>query len=162
MKNLLVVVAVALLAFGACTPANQGVNPNVALAQRFTDEVWNQGNLAVVDELVDANFTRHNPESWSTPITENAEAFKAYVTQIRTMFPDFHVAVETRLADGDLLAARWTVTATHAELNKQISLKGITISRYANGKLAEEWVSWDTYGFMQQLGMASMPETTAK
>ena len=162
MKILLVVVAVALMALGACTQANQAVNPNVAMAQRFTDEVWNNGNLAAVDEIADATFARHNPESWSTPHIEGAEAFKTYVTQVRTMYPDFHVEIGTRLAQGDLLAASWTVTGTHAELNKQISVKGITISRYANGKLAEEWVSWDTHGLMQQLGMVAAPESSAK
>jgi len=29
----------------------------------------------------------------------------------------------------------------------------ITIDRVANGKFVEEWVRYDTYGFMQQLGL---------
>ncbi len=162
MKNLLVVIVVALLAFGACTQANQAVNPNLAASERFVDEVWNKGNVAVVDELADPGFLRHNPASYQTPHIEGAEAFKQYVTQVRTDFQDFHVAVETRFADGDLLAASWTVTGTQQQLGKPISIKGITISRYANGKLVEEWVSWDTHGLMQQLGMVPEPETTVK
>ena len=162
MKNLLVVLVVAVLGLGACTqPATQAVNPNLAASERFVDQIWNKGNIAVVDELVDPGFTRHNPASYQTPLIEGAEAFKQYVTQVRTDFPDFHVAVDTRFADGDLLAASWTVTGTQQQLGKPISVKGITISRFANGKLAEEWVSWDTHGLMHQLGLVAAPETAA-
>jgi predicted ester cyclase len=165
MKNRLVAVVVAILAvmaFGACTqPASQAVNPNLALSERFVNEVWNNGNVAVIDELVDASFVRHNPASYQTPVIEGAEAFKGYVAQVRTDFPDFHVAVDSRFADGDMLAASWTVTGTHQQLGKAVSVRGLTVTRFANGKLAEEWVSWDTHGLMQQLGLVPMAETAA-
>jgi hypothetical protein len=56
-----------------------------------------------------------------------------------------------------MVATSWTVTGTNQELNKPISLNGLSITRYAAGKAVEEWVAWDTHGLMQQLGMATQP-----
>jgi hypothetical protein len=38
-----------------------------------------------------------------------------------------------------------------------VRVTGITISRYASGKIAEEWFSYDTLGMLQQLGAIPMP-----
>jgi hypothetical protein len=34
---------------------------------------------------------------------------------------------------------------------------GITIARYANGKLVEDWQAGDSLGFMMQLGIIPAP-----
>jgi len=35
---------------------------------------------------------------------------------------------------------------------KEITTTGISVIRIAGGKVAEQWVTWDTLGMMQQLG----------
>ncbi len=34
---------------------------NKALAQRWIEEVWNKGDLALIDELIAPNYTLHDP-----------------------------------------------------------------------------------------------------
>ena len=34
---------------------------NKANARRFIEEVWNQGNLAVIDELTSPHYVDHDP-----------------------------------------------------------------------------------------------------
>ena len=34
---------------------------NKALARRFLEEVFNEGNLAAIDELIDPNWVQHDP-----------------------------------------------------------------------------------------------------
>ena len=36
---------------------------------------------------------------------------------------------------------------------EQVRITGIDIFRFANGKIAEEWVNWSTLGMLQQLGV---------
>ena len=157
-----VVLLVAALALSACTQGDKTGAENKALAERFVDEVWNSGNVALIDETVATTFVRHNPNSWDPPMIRGLQEFKDYVTRTRTDFGNFHVAVDERFAEGDMVAATWTVTATHNETGKPANVKGISISRFSGGKLAEEWVTWDTHGLMQQLGMVAEPETTMK
>ncbi len=64
-------------------------------------------------------------------------------------------------AEGDRVAIRWTATATHTgELmgipatGKSVSMNGIMIDRWVNGKVAEHWEQLDMMGLMQQLGVA--------
>ena len=73
------------------------------------------------------------------------------------------MTVEELFAEGETVVARWSCRGTHkGELNgiaptgKQISITGISIARFAGGKMVEGWVNWDALGLMQQL--ATVPE----
>ena len=151
MKKIFIFLLGALFAFSACAQMDKTAETNAALADRFAAEAWNNGNLDLIDEMVADNFVRHLPASWDTPKIEGAAAFKEYMTNIRTMYPDFNVKVHKRVASGDMVTAAWTVSGTNKDVNKKIAVMGMTMSRYADGKLAEEWVTWDTAGMQNQL-----------
>jgi predicted ester cyclase len=64
---------------------------------------------------------------------------------------------------------RWTADGTHqGELvgipatGKTSTVKGITVDRILNGKIAESWGIFDQFGMMQQLGVIPMPEAAGK
>jgi predicted SnoaL-like aldol condensation-catalyzing enzyme len=40
---------------------------NKALVRRIVDEVWNRGNLEVVDETFAPDYTEHNPRPGQEP-----------------------------------------------------------------------------------------------
>jgi steroid delta-isomerase-like uncharacterized protein len=131
---------------------------NKAIARRAIEEIWNKGNLAVVDELY-ADDAPHNDPAWPVQ-TAGAEGIKQAAEIYRSAFPDLHLAIEDTIAEGDQVVVRWRSTGTHeGELQgiqptgKQINLTGISISRIADGKIVEEWVNWDTLGMMKQLGV---------
>ena len=57
---------------------------------------------------------------------------------------------------------RWTVDGTHkGELlgmgipitGREVSLSGVTVDRFANGKIVETWGVYDEMSMMQQLGV---------
>ncbi len=55
---------------------------------------------------------------------------------------------------------RWHMQGTHTEnlfgippTGKAVSVKGISVVRVVGGKIVEDWVSEDTMGLMQQLGI---------
>ena len=129
---------------------------NKANARRFYEEVWNQGNLAVADELNAINFV---DESLQPPI-RSLEDLKHFVTMYRTAFPDAHFTIEDIIAEGDKVAVRFTATGTHqgdlmgiAPTGKHVTATGISIIRYENGKSMEGWANFDDLGMLQQLGV---------
>ncbi|MCG8604241.1 ester cyclase [bacterium] len=155
-----VLIVMALLAMTACTqPDNTGAQ-NAATLERVVAEVWNSGDFAMLADAIAENFVRHNPVTWDPPMIEGRQAFQDYVTKVRKDFTNFNVMVHNRFGQGNLVAANWTVTGTHAESGKDIKVDGITLSRFAEGKLVEEWVAWDTQSIAQQIGMT--PETSMK
>jgi len=127
---------------------------NKALLQRLYEEVWNQGNLATVDELLAADYVLHDPAH----LVRGQEGFKAYVSAFRAAFPDLQATVEDQIAEEDKAAMRFTARATHKGVfqgipptGKQVTLSGINIQRIVGGKIVENWVNLDALGLLQQL-----------
>ena len=129
---------------------------NKALLRRLFDEVWNQENLATVDELLAADYVLHDPALQ----VRGPQGFKAYVSAFRAAFPDMHATIEDQIAEDDRVAMRFTVHATHkgefqgiAPTGKQVALSGIDIQHVIDGKIVENWVNLDALGLLQQLGV---------
>lgn len=137
---------------------------NKALVRRFYEEIFNRGNMAVVDELCTANYLFHDP----TGPVQGPEGFKQFATMYRTAFPDLHITIDDAIAEGDKVVARTTGRGTHkGELmgipptGKQIAVSGMTISRIVNGKAEETWANYDALGMLQQLGVVPAPGQTS-
>lgn len=134
---------------------------NKAFIRRLIDEEWNKGNLDAVDQYVASNFVHHDS---TNPDIINRETYKQWITATRTAFPDFQVIIDDEIAEGDQVVTRWTARGTHqGELvtpagtipptGQQVSLPGVTISRYKNGQVVEDWHIGDSLGMMFQLGI---------
>ena len=133
------------------------VEENKALVRREIEEVWNQGKLDLIDEIFAADFVCHIAGS---PDIQGPEGEKQFASMFRTAFPDIKFTIEDQIAEGDKVVNRWTYTATHkgelmgiSPTGVQVTVTGITIGRYAGGKVLEIWVNSDALGLMQQLGV---------
>ena len=85
---------------------------NKELVRQMVEEIFNQGNLDRVDELIVADFIDH--EELPPGIPEGREGFRVLTAQFREAFPDFHVVVEgVEEAEGRRLPA--SMTADFAE-----------------------------------------------
>jgi steroid delta-isomerase-like uncharacterized protein len=132
---------------------------NKAAARRSVEEVWNQGKLDVIGELVAENATFHDPNVPGGTFT-GPKGFKQFVEIYRGAFPDVRFTIHDQIAEGDKVATRWSATGTNkgalmgiAATGKHSTVTGTDIGRYANGKLVEEWLSYDMLGMLQQLGV---------
>ena len=92
------------------------------------------------------------------------ENIKRFYAQFWTAFPDAKIVVEDLIEADDKLTCRFVVNATHGgnflgvpATKKPVSLPGITILRFANGKCVERWSQTDFLGAMVQIGAVSMP-----
>jgi len=129
---------------------------NKMMIQRWVEMAWNNGNLAIADEVYSADYVVHDP---SGPI-QGTEALKQFVATFRTAYPDIHTTIEDMIAEGNKVVWRYTVRGTHrgefmgiAPTGKSITLTGILISRFVGEKVVEDWNNYDALGMMQQLGV---------
>jgi steroid delta-isomerase-like uncharacterized protein len=143
---------------GLVRPAAADIEANKAVFLRILDEAWSNGQLAVIDEVVDPSFVYHEPALGDIP---GPEGLKQTIMGYRIAYPDLHFTADELIADGDLVAMRWTATGTHqGELmgipatGLATTTVGINIARFdADGMMVEQWSNWDVLGLMQQLGV---------
>ena len=131
---------------------------NKTAVRRLFDELWNKGNLPVAEELIAPTYTCHDASM--TDVGRGPESEKKRVTHYRNAFPDMRLTIEDIITEGETVVARWSYRGQHkGELNgiaptgKQFAISGVTIARFANGKMVEGYVNWDALGLMQQLGV---------
>jgi steroid delta-isomerase-like uncharacterized protein len=133
---------------------------NKNVVRRLFEEVWNKGHQPVADELFAQNYSHHDS---STPdVGRGPESEKKRVTLYRNAFPDIRFTIEDIISEGETVTARWSCHGTHkgdlngiAATGKQITISGISVARFTNGKIIEGWVNWDALGMMQQLGIVA-------
>lgn len=125
---------------------------NKALMRRFYEEVFNRGNLGVLDELCAPNFLDHNPFPGQGP---GLQGIKESFAPMRAAFPDMRLTVEEMLAEGDKVAAHVTVRATHTgefmgipPSGKEVTMRVSDIVRFAAGKAVERWGVEDMSGML--------------
>ncbi len=140
---------------------------NKFVIRRSFEELWNKGNLSLADELFTPNYAHHDP---STPdFGRGPESEKKRATLNRTAFPDLQLTIEDIIAEGQTVMARWSCRGTHkgdlsgiAPTGKQVTISGVSVARFTNGKMVEGWVNWDALGLMRQLGVvAELAKTKA-
>lgn len=130
-------------------------------------DVWNTGNLEPLQELIAPDYVAHFQDRTMRP-ESGPEWYRQYIAQARTAFPDFHVTTEDLLTDGDKVVGRWAWSGTHlgdektplgaiAPTGRRIASTTITITRLADGKIAEEWWQEDRLSSLQQLGVIPAP-----
>jgi len=138
---------------------------NKEIVHRFLEEVWNQGKLDAVDDIVTNDIIIHV----AGRDIKGIENFKKFILGYRNAFPDIKFTIEELIAQGDKVAERFTVRGTHqGELQgipptgKQIKITSIDIARYVDGKMVERWGQPDFLGMMMQLGMELKPKEEEK
>lgn len=129
---------------------------NRAVIRRYCEEVVNKRNVALVDDLWDANVINHG---LAPGILPGAAHIKVLVQRFHAAFPDLRFTIEDMIAEGDKVVIRLTVEGTHrgefrgiAATGKQVTTKTIAIYKFANGKIVEVWGIRDDLGVLQQLG----------
>ena len=71
---------------------------NKKIVRRFLLELYGNGNLSVVDELLDPDYTT------AGGFFKGAESVKQFEIQNRNAFPDLHVEIEKIVAEGDTVS----------------------------------------------------------
>jgi len=138
---------------------------NKAIFRAIPEKVVNTGNLDAADQYFAQDFVDH-----TTPagLPNGLAGFKAYITRLRSAFPDLHLTVEEVVAEGETVVVRATARGTMKgdflemkATGKTATWTEIHIGRLADGKVVEHWATIDQLGMLQQLGLAATPEQQA-
>ena len=133
------------------------VEENKAGQRRVWEEAFGKGNLEVIDELFAPSYSFKSPLGIDI---KGAEGFKQNLAMMRSAFPDMNISIDDMLAVDEKVVTRFTMKGTFTgemmgipPTGKDISVSGIVITRWENGKEVEAWESIDTLAFYQQLGI---------
>jgi steroid delta-isomerase-like uncharacterized protein len=136
---------------------------NIAIVRRWFQEVWNEGRLETIQELM-APVAVCVGEAGAEAVIRGPAQFQVFVEKLRGAFPDIHVTIEDGFASGDKVAARWSATMTHEgdqlgipASGKRVCITGITIARITNGQVVQGWDSWDQFTMMREIGAIGQP-----
>ena len=137
---------------------------NKAVVRRFYEEVFNSGRLEAMDELASPNLVAYDAVPPGVP-ERGPEPYKRTAAMFRSAFPDLHQEIEDMVAEGDTVAVRVTLTATHRgpflgvePTGRRVRCGGMDFIRFREGKMVEHWTATDDLGLMQQLGVVPASE----
>jgi steroid delta-isomerase-like uncharacterized protein len=138
-----------------------GKQENLAALGKFAEGV-NTGKFDLFPEAVAADCVDHDPAPGQGP---GPEGYRMFFSAIRTAFPDLEVGLETMVADEESVAFAYTMKGTHKgplmgipPTGKKISIRGVQVSKFRDGKMVERWGSSDQLGMLQQLGVTELPK----
>jgi steroid delta-isomerase-like uncharacterized protein len=137
---------------------------NKAAATRLFTSAWNNGDFAVLDELIPMDALDHSTIPGKSP-EKGPASFKSIIGMFRSAIPDIHLTIEDELAEGNKVAHRWTLSGTHTGTplfgvpakGEKLTFAGTTIVRIENGKVKERWSNVDEMSLARQLGLVPPP-----
>ncbi len=134
------------------------IQQNETLIKRYFEEVWNQGQLEVLDEIMSSDYLNHSP-GMPNP-QPGPEGLKPIIAGLRKAFPDLHFSIENMVVTENQVAIHCTMHGTHTgdlfglpPTGKKIKVNQMQIERIQNGKIVEHWRQSDDAGMMRQLGL---------
>jgi hypothetical protein len=130
---------------------------HTAIIHRLVEEVYNQGNLAVAEDIY-APTILLNDQVFS--ITE----LKAAIEELRTVLPDFRITLTAPYVVRDLVEAQWTIHGSVSELQRggetsreQASWTGLRLFRIVDGKIVEVWCNRAAIDHLEAIGLPALP-----
>jgi len=126
---------------------------NKAVARRVFEEIFNQGKSQVADEIYAKDFVNHGLHK-DASLEEDQE----WARGEKQACPDLTITFGPMLAEGDLVSVLWVARGTNTDsmgwipaTGAKIEVRGITIWRVVDGKLREEWSTFDKLRLIRQI-----------
>lgn len=133
------------------------IDVNKAATRRFYEEIINQKQLAAIDEVVANNIINHD---FPASLPPGSAGIKIFLGAFQTAFPHGHMTIDHMIAEGDTVAARLTFRGTHtgvfqgiAPTGRIVTIPGISVARFVDGKIVEHWGGLNRFSLLQQLGI---------
>jgi steroid delta-isomerase-like uncharacterized protein len=144
--------------------ASSAQEQNKQVVRQFF-EALNRQDTERIGQLVSSiNYSFHFPGM--PPMDWKGD--KQFIAAINNAFPDLRNNIVAMVAEGDKVAVRFNVTATHKgefqgipPSGKKVSFSGMAFITVINGKVAEEWAIADMMRLMQQIGAIPTPPSPA-
>ncbi|HKL28997.1 MAG TPA: ester cyclase [Natrialbaceae archaeon] len=141
--------------------------PELSIADRkdivknMESDAWNHGKLDVVDEGCSPDYVAHDSMG-----DRDLEESKEMIERVRAGTSDFEFRIDDLFGEDDRVTLRYTMSGTNTgpsflteePTGKSWEGTGISIYRFENGQVVEQWDTFDYLGVMQQLGLLPSSE----
>ena len=134
----------------------EDVATNREAFRRFYRDAESEGHLDIIDEVFDPEVILHSPFPGLPP---GPAGLKQGVALLRKAFPDFTVAEDDVISEGDKVVARCTISGTHQgdfmgvpPSGRSFRSREIMIARFREGRIVELWSVVDELSQRRQLG----------
>ena len=141
------------------TPA--GVEANKNLVRAYTQTVFNDHHTDRAAEFLARDVTWHGGTLGTMDGVDNVAAM---VRGIIEALPDLTATEQDIIAEGDTVAVRYVVEATHTgdllgipATGRRVRWDAVDVYRVANGKIVEEWAGDDLLAILVNLGAYTPP-----
>lgn len=129
---------------------------NREIVRLYFEEVWNKGNVALLDSLLSEDYVNHTPSIQGMP--KGPSGLKPIVLKTRKNFKDLHYEIKDMIVTENKVVARVIMTGIQTDTvmgipptGKRIEVNQINIEEIKNGKIINHWRITDQMKMMQQL-----------
>ena len=126
-----------------------------AVIRRYFGELFDQGKLELVDELLHPDYVNHSPSPGLQP---GREGVRVVVAALRRAFPDLTYTVEDLVVGRESVATRTTMRGTHhgdffgmSPTGRSFEVAQMTIERFLDGKIIAHHRITDEASLVRQL-----------
>lgn len=130
------------------------------VVRRYTEEGYNEGNPAVIEETIADDVVVHGLHGVDGPL-RGSDAYLEWAGDLLKAIPDATAEIEALLAEGNTAAVHWTISGTQeGELGdlpatgESFTMRALAFFRIEDGEIVEKWYNPDERSMMQQLGVA--------
>lgn len=140
------------------------IERNKASIRHLFDEVINAHRLDLCDRYLAADRVDHQDYGLPPGAADGHNGFRTVLGPFCEAFPDLRLDIEFMTADDDRIVVYNATTGTHIgsfmgmpASGKKFKATGADIFRFdGDGKIAEHWGVFDTFGMLSQLGLLQL------
>jgi steroid delta-isomerase-like uncharacterized protein len=136
----------------------QKLEHNKKLITAYFEEVWNKGNLDLLDELLTEDYLNHSPGTPNPP--RGPIGLKPIIDVMRNAILDLHYTIQDLIVTEEKVVAmvimRGTQTGNFFGIppsNQKIEVTQINIEKIRDGRISEHWRLTDDFNLMKQMGV---------
>jgi predicted ester cyclase len=146
-------------------PAPQAPVPDLEANKQVVHNIhlsWNveRRDMNIADRLLSPDWRFHPSAQPHIISLYGRDEFKSWAGDLVNAVPDFRATIHDTVAEGDLVALRWSITGTQtgeymgaAATGNHVEVTGSSLWRVnPQGQNTDIWFVMDTFNFMRQIG----------
>ena len=134
---------------------------NKSLAREYVQKVFNEHNPTLAQKYCTPDVKWHGG---TLGTMDGIDSLTGLLTGFIAAFPDLQATEYDIIAEGDKVAVRFVIEATHTgnlvgiePTGKKVRWDAVDVYHFKDGKIVEEWAADDMAAIMHQVGAIKLP-----